>query len=98
MVFKTTFEQSQRWSLSRRHSVQKTHRKNDCHFLNMLFKGELVLILGGLNSGILLYIKCLQNFIGKAINPNGRYNSWLSDQHGKVTNTEDPHKTASFVP
>ena len=58
MVFKTTFEQFQRWSLSRRHWVQKTQRNNDWNFLNMLFKGELVLILVGLNSGILLYIKC----------------------------------------
>ena len=45
------------WSLSRRHWVQKTDRKNDWHFLNMLFKGELVFILSGLNSGISLYMK-----------------------------------------
>ena len=64
----TTFGTVQKWSLRpllnspkgglfledtecRKHTERMTET-----FLNMLFKGELVLILGGLNRGILLYL------------------------------------------
>ena len=65
---KTTFGTVQKWSLrpllnspkgglflEDTECKNKPHRKNDWHFFKYAFKGESVLILGGLVSGILLY-------------------------------------------
>ena len=56
MVFKTTFGQSQRWSLIRGTLVVENEGKDNLNFANKVFNGQDVLILGGRNSGISLYI------------------------------------------
>ena len=55
MVLKTTFGQSQRWSLIRGRLGVENEEKNSLIFANEVFNREDVLILGGLNSGISLY-------------------------------------------
>ena len=54
MVLKTTFGQSQMWSLIRGTLCVENGEKNNLNFANKLFF-IYVLILGGLNSGISLY-------------------------------------------
>ena len=54
MVIKTTFGQSQRWSLFRGTLGVETEEKNNLNFANMVFNRNDVFILGGLNSGISL--------------------------------------------
>ena len=56
VVLKTTFGQSQRWSLSRCTLGVEDEGKNNLNFANKVFNRQDVLILGGLNSGISLYI------------------------------------------
>ena len=51
---KTTFGQSQRWSLIR-DILGVDEEKNNLNFANKISNGLNVLILGGLNSGISLY-------------------------------------------
>ena len=53
MVLKTTFGQSQRWSLIRGTMGIENEEKNNLNFVNEVFNRSDVLILGGLNSGIL---------------------------------------------
>ena len=53
MVLKTTFGQSQRWSLIRSTLGVENEEKNNLNFANKVFNRD-VLILGGLNSGISL--------------------------------------------
>ena len=55
MVLKTTFGQSQRWSLIRGILGVENEDKNNLNFANKVFNESNVLILGGFNSGILLY-------------------------------------------
>ena len=55
MVLKTTFGQSQRWSLIRVTLGVENEEKNKSIFENNVFNRQYVLILGGLNSGISLY-------------------------------------------
>ena len=55
MVLKTTFGQSQRWSLIRGTLCVENEEKNNFNFTNKVFNGQDVIILGGLNSGISLY-------------------------------------------
>ena len=55
MVLKTTFEQSQRWSLIRGALGVENEEKNNLNFANNVFNRKDVSILGGLNSGISLY-------------------------------------------
>ena len=55
VVLKTTFGQSQRWSLIKGKLCIEYERKNNFNFTNKVFNGQDVLILGGLNSGISLY-------------------------------------------
>ena len=50
MVLKTTFGQSQRWSLIRDTLGEENEEKNNFNFTNKVFNGQDVLILGGLNS------------------------------------------------
>ena len=57
MVLKTTFGQSQWWSLIRGTLGVENEEKNKLNFANKVFSREDVLILGGLNSGISLYFK-----------------------------------------
>ena len=52
MVLKTTFGQSQRWSLIRGTLGVENQEKNNLNFSNKVFNGKDVLILGGRNSGI----------------------------------------------
>ena len=59
MVLKTTFGQSQSWSLIRGTLGVENGEKNNLNFANKVFNGQDVLILGGLNIGISLYL--LQN-------------------------------------
>ena len=54
MVLKTTIGQSQRWSLIRGTLCVENEEKNN--FTNKVFNGKDVLILGGFNSGISLYL------------------------------------------
>ena len=56
MVFKTTFGQSQRWSLIRSTLGVENDGKNNLNFANKVFNRQAVLILDGLNSGISLYL------------------------------------------
>ena len=56
MVLKTTFGQSQRWSLIRDILGVENEEKNNLNFANKVFNKSDVLILGGLNSRIPLYI------------------------------------------
>ena len=56
MVLKTTFGQSQRWSLNRGTMGVENEEKNNLNFVNEVFNGSDVLTLGGLNSGISLYV------------------------------------------
>ena len=56
MVLKTTFGQSQRWSLIRGTLGVENEEKNKLNFANKVFNRQDVLILGGRNSGISLYI------------------------------------------
>ena len=55
VVLKTTFGQSQRWSLIRGTVWVENEEKNNFNFTNKVFNGQDVLVLGGLNSGISLY-------------------------------------------
>ena len=55
MVLKTTFGQSQRWSLIGCTLGVENEEKNSLNFSNKVFNRQGVLILGGLNSGISLY-------------------------------------------
>ena len=56
MVLKTTFGQSQRWSLiSGTKCVENVDKKN-FNFTKKVFNGHDVSTLGGLNSGISLYL------------------------------------------
>ena len=55
MVLKTTFGQSQRWSLIRGTVGVENEEKTYLKFANKVFNRQDVLILGGRNSGILLY-------------------------------------------
>ena len=56
MVLKTTFGQSQRWSLIKGTMGVENEEKNNLNFVNEVFDRTDVLILDGLNSGISLYI------------------------------------------
>ena len=56
MVLKTTFGQSERWSLIGETLGVENEEKNNVNFANKVFNGLNVLILGGRNSGISLYI------------------------------------------
>ena len=56
MVSKTTFGQSQRWSIIRGILGVENEEKNNLNFANKVFNRPDVLILGGLNSGISLYM------------------------------------------
>ena len=56
MVLKTTFGQSQRWSLIRGTLSVENEEKNNFNFTNRVFNGQDVLILGGLDSRISLYM------------------------------------------
>ena len=55
MVLKTTFGQSQRWSLIRCRLGVENDEKNNFNFANKVLNRYEVLILGGLTSGISLY-------------------------------------------
>ena len=55
MVLKTTFGQSQRWSLIRDTLGVENEEKNNLNFANKVFNRQDGFILGGLNSGIPLY-------------------------------------------
>ena len=57
MVLKTTFGQSQRWSLIRCTLGVENEGKDNLNFANKVFNRQDVLILGGLNSGISLYLQ-----------------------------------------
>ena len=57
MVLKTTFGQSQRWFLIRGKLGVENEEKNNLNFANKVFNRQDVLILGGLNSGISLYME-----------------------------------------
>ena len=57
MVLKTTFGQSQRWSLIKGTLCVENEEKNNFNFTNKVFNGQDVLILGGLNSRISLYLQ-----------------------------------------
>ena len=63
MVLKTTFGHSQRWSLIRGTLGVENEEKNKSNFANKVFNRENVLILGGLNSGISLYIMYSVNLL-----------------------------------
>ena len=54
MVFKTTFGPSQRWSIIKDTPGVENEEKNNLNFANKVLKD--VLILGGLNSEISLYM------------------------------------------
>ena len=56
MVLKTTFGQSQGWSLIRGTLGVENEEKNNFNFTDKVFNGQEVLILSGLNSGISLYV------------------------------------------
>ena len=55
VVLKTTFGQSQRWSLIRGTLAVENEEKNHLNFAYKVFNRQDVFILGGRNSGILLY-------------------------------------------
>ena len=55
MVLKTTFGQSQWWSLIIGTLGVENEEKNNLNFAKKVFNGLDVLILGGLNSRISLY-------------------------------------------
>ena len=57
MVLKTTFGQSQMWSLIRGILGVENDEKNNLNFANKVYNWENILILGGLNSEISLYLK-----------------------------------------
>ena len=54
MVLKTTFGQSQRWSLIRGKLGVENEENNNFKFTNKVFNGKDVLILGGLNPLLIL--------------------------------------------
>ena len=56
MVLKTTFGQSQRWLLIRYTLGVENEEKDNFNFVNTVFNRQDVLILGGLNRGISLYL------------------------------------------
>ena len=56
MVIKTTFGQFRRWSLISGTLGIETEEKNNLNFANKVFNRKDVFILGGLNSGISLYL------------------------------------------
>ena len=55
MVFKTTFGQSQMWSLVRCSLGVENEGLDNLNFANKVFNRQIVLILDGRNSGISLY-------------------------------------------
>ena len=61
MFLKTTFGQSQRWFLIRCTLGVENEGKDNLNFANKVFNRQDVLILGGLNSGISLYINYTVN-------------------------------------
>ena len=63
MVLTTHFGQSQRWSLIRGTLRVGNEEKNNLNFVNEVLNRSDVLILGGLNSGISLYIGTLSSNI-----------------------------------
>ena len=56
VVLKTTFGQSQKWSLIRGTFGVENEEKNNLNFATKVFIRSDVFILGGLNSGISLYL------------------------------------------
>ena len=56
VVLKTTFGQSQRWSLISCTLGVENEGKDNLNFANKDFNRQNILILGGLNSGITLYL------------------------------------------
>ena len=56
MVLKTTFGQSQRWSLIRDTLGVENEETNNLNLANKVFDIQNVLILGGLNSRTSLYL------------------------------------------
>ena len=62
MVLKTTFRQSQRWSLIKGTLGVENEEKNSFNFTKKVFNGQDVLILGGLDSGISLYMFCTDQY------------------------------------
>ena len=71
MVLKTTFGQSQKWSLIRGILCVENEKKNNFNFTNKAFNGQDVLILGGLNSGISLYLVSGE-FLCRNVSPANR--------------------------
>ena len=64
MVLKTTFGQSQKWSLIRGILGVENEEKNNLNFANkVFFYRSYVLSLGGLNSGIQLYYAFRVSFL-----------------------------------
>ena len=63
MVLKTTFGQSQRWSLIRDTLGVENEETSNLSLANKVFNSKNVLILGGLNSGISLYLICFKQDI-----------------------------------
>ena len=59
MVLKSTFGQSQRWSLIRGTLGVENEEKNKLNYANKVFNRQDVLILGGRNSRISLYMNLL---------------------------------------
>ena len=57
VVLKTTFGQPQRWSLIRGTLDVENEEKNKLNLANKVFNRQYVLILGGRNRGISLYIR-----------------------------------------
>ena len=62
MVLKTTFGQSQRWSLIRGILGIENEEKDNLNFANKVFNRSDVLILGGLNSRIPLYLYTVRRY------------------------------------
>ena len=65
MVLKTTFGQSQRWSLIRCTLGVENEEKNSLKIANKIFNRQGFSILGGLNSGISLYLHIADNLTHK---------------------------------
>ena len=59
MVLKTTFGQSQTWSLIRDTLGEENEERNNLNLANKVFNWQNVLILGGRNSGISLYYNAI---------------------------------------
>ena len=69
MVLKTTFGQSQRWSLIRGTQGVENEETNNLNFANKVFNRQAVLILGGLKSGISLYMRSYKALLTNAFSP-----------------------------